>query len=441
MKLHLRALLMTAPLALAACANLPDPAFHPLALYSQQPANQTAPLSLPFQAYVVGVEKDKRARVGAISECPTGSPRLDCLNIDAEFFTSRPSLRDALRKTYLDQFRPTFISHIARFEASGEPCFLVNDYDSARPCMPDYASLPGESKLVRSFSGLQRLGEDMNSRLALLKPSHVIVYSMGWNTQQLEALDNFRRLVRHLEAAAHESGDTDFKPMVIGLTWPSTGSPTITGSDYGIKAKDADEVGATWANVLVNRELRDLKAKHGFRLVVIGHSFGARLTSRAVFTAPLVSTSTDPIVDLLIGLQGAYSFQRFLSSGEDDAPEGMEGAPYRDHARQAGLVALTTSRWDSAVTKAGHAGYFVGSSQVYERTRQQSFSNDFAHGTTDGDGRLSSAPSCDPRRVLMVEASAVIVGNEPGTGGGAHSMIYTPQIGRLTYDLIKACAG
>lgn len=391
---------------------------------------------------MVGVEKDNRSRVGLLAECAGPVPGPACLAIDAPYFTERPTLRANLRGKYQGQWRPMYVSHIARFDGNAVlPCFLVNRLRSALPCAEALSAAASADKAVAaSWPALAVLGSDLQRRIALSRPSHVIVYTMGWNTEQLEAMDNFRDLAGQLAAAAREAGDTAFKPLVIGVTWPSTGRPTVPGSDYGIKAKDADEVGAIWLNLLINRELRRLKAAGGFKLVVVGHSFGARATSRAVFSAPLVSSDMAPLVDLLIGLQGAYSFQRYLGAEDGDAPEGVEGAPYHQHATQAGLVALTSSRHDSAVTAARHARFFVGSNAVFQRTQDEAYAADFSHASTDDSGRLPSTPACDPRRVLMIDASSVITGNKPGTGGGAHSMIYTPAIGRLTHQLLRACA-
>ena len=440
MKPSLGAVFVASLVSLGGCASSPDPAFYELARFDKQPAEVRPKLLLPFDAYVVGVEKDNASRVGEVRECTPGFAGGDCLDIEAPYFADRPTLRDNIRSKYLNQHRPTFISHVARFDGSEAPCFLVNRHDSARPCTPGAGPLPGDTPVTQSFAALRRLGEDLDVRLAQLKPSHVLVYAMGWNTQQIETLDNFRRLAAHLTDAAREAGDTTFRPLLIGLTWPSTGSPLIAASDYGIKAKDADETGAIWENLLVNRELRRLKPRHDFRLIVVGHSFGARLTSRAVFSGPLVGASEEPVVDLLIGLQGAYSYQRYLAAESGDSPEGREGAPYRDHGRLAGMVALTSSRWDTAVTQALHGPYFVGSAEVFQRTQSDDLSEWFVHQTVSADGRLPVTPRCDPKRVLMIDASAVIVGNEPGTSGGAHSVIYTPHIGRLSHQLIRACS-
>jgi hypothetical protein len=172
--------------------------------------------------------------------------------------------------------------------------------------------------------------------------------------------------------------------------------------------------------------------------VVIGHSFGARAATRAVFSAPLVSSSSTPVVDLLVSLQGAYSYQRYLG-GDSESSEGREGAPYRDFASQAGQVVLTASRHDSAVTAALHAPYFVGSHQAFTNARTGPGAERFLHTGLDANGRIDGLV-CDKSRVIWIDASSIINGNHPGTSGGAHSVIYTREAGQLMFDLIKACA-
>ncbi len=64
--------------------------------------------------------------------------------------------------------------------------------------------------------------------------------------------------------------------------------------------------------------------------ILIGHSLGVRVLTRALFSSPLVPTkltnSTDDIkksdVDLVIGLEGAFSVRRFIHD------KGIEGYPY-----------------------------------------------------------------------------------------------------------------
>lgn len=410
--------------------------FHELAFIHQSSPEVKRDLSLPFDAYIVGIEKDNASRIGSIAECGSASTAAECVNIDAPYFKERPDLRDALRGKYAGQHRPTFVSHIARFDERGNVCFLYNIYVDKNLCA-ETAPVPASQALVsQSWKALSSLGKDIEAFIRARDPSHIVVYTMGWNTGQPEALRNIRDLASRLRDAA--GGDAAFRPLIIGLTWPSTGTPVLPMSDFGIKAKDADEVGALWENILLNRELRRAKSQGKFRLVVVGHSFGARAATRAVFSAPLVSASTSPVVDLLVSLQGAYSFQRYLG-GDSESSEGREGAPYRDFADQAGQVVLTASSHDSAVTAALHAPYFVGSHHAFSATRTGPATERFSHVGTNASG-LVDGLVCEKRRVLWIDASSIIKGNHPGTGGGAHSMIYTREAGRLLYDLIKACA-
>lgn len=429
---------------LAGCSTAPrvDTGFHELALYDRQPAAQRAALELPFDAYVIGIEKGPRERVGALPTCPPAGAGAPCLAFDAPFFQQRPVLRRWLVERYERQSRLTYVSHVARFDGGGAPCFLFNRHDAARPCDGRPLPTPEPAAVAQSWQVLDRLGDDLAATVQRLRPSHIVVYTMGWNTLQLEALDNFRDLAGKLRGSAAEAGDAAFRPLVLGVTWPSTGQPLIAASDYGIKAGDADEVGAVWINLLLHRQLRRLQASGpgAPKVVVVGHSFGARATSRAVFSAPLVGADGPPVVDLLLGLQGAYSFQRYLDAEDGQGRDGTEGLPYRDFARQAGAVALTSSVHDKAVSDIAHDGYFVGSATVFRKTQQPPFAARFAHVAAEASGRLPPG-ACERGRVLMIDASAVIKDNKPGTGGGAHSGIYTDEVGRLSYALIKACAG
>ena len=430
---------------LAACGHQPDAAFHTLAEYAKFPPPEQQKLLLPFDAYVIGLEKTNASRIGRVEECPPGSGAAapHCLHINAPYYADRPELQASLRKLWdpARQLRPIYVSHIARFDAPyAAPCYLYSAYDASLNCPG--ASDPGDKAgVATSWSALDKLHADLEQRISRDRPTHVLVYTMGWNTDQRESLDNFRDLVRELkQAAASAQPQRTFKPLVIGVTWPSTGSPTIQATDFGVKASDADEVGAVWLNALLNGHLRQLKRDHAFKLVVVGHSFGARATSRGAFSAGLLGVDeATPAVDLLIGLQGAYSYQRYLAQEDGTSPEGIEGAPYRDFAKGAGTVALTASSFDTAVTAAGHGKYFVGSKMAYDQSSGGPQRNRFLHVRAEANGDVPGL-KCGPERVMWIDASEVINTPKPGTGGGAHSGIYTPGVGRLTFRLIQECA-
>lgn len=424
-------------MSLTGCASTPntDIVFHELAVPTNQRQNMDKSFDLQFDAYVIGVEKANSSKVGSIKECET-SEESRCLNINSKYYAENETLRKEVRDIYIGQHRPTFISHIARFstDPNSKPCFFYNIYDKSIYCDNNVNETPEKGKYVsKSWEVLSRLESAISSDIQELKPTHCMVYFMGWNTPQWEALKNYRDLFSSLTAAAKES-NTNFRPLFLGITWPSTGLPTIEGSDYGIKAKDADEVGLIWGNILINRVLSDLKVRHGIPIIVVGHSFGARAASRAVFSSPLIKdVLPQRTTDLLLGLQGAYSFQRYIPKA------GTEGAPYSNFPKFVNKVVLTSSSFDTAVTKAGHKDYFVGSASVYEITKRPEYLTYFEHVKTDVNG-LSDVPSCDPSKVKLVDASSIINQDQPGTGGGAHSFIFGTEIGRLTFQYISACA-
>ena len=428
--------------ALIGCASKPSVDFHKLALLDTLPSAEREALLLPFEAIIVGVEKDNQSRIGAIRECTVITAYTECIHIDSPYFTSQPALRENLRAKYRNQYRPTFVSHVVSFDKETPPCALFTIYSGIAPCNGLALKLQPAS-VAASWQALRTLQDSLDLSMGNKPPTHVVVYTMGWNRIQAEAIGNVRDLVQQLLAASVADGSNKdaFRPLVLAVTWPSTGSPTISSADFGIKAKDADEVGAVWINALIHRTLQPLKQRHGFRLVVVGHSFGARATSRATFSAPLLRPEENgpPVVDLLLGLQGAYSFQRYGSAENAGDPDGNEGAPYRDFAKGAGTVALTASSFDTAVTAFLHGPYFVGSHQAYMRSRNSPHAERFQHVRAGADG-LVEGVICGPERVLYIDASDAIREPHPGTGGGAHSGIYTPQIGRMTYQLIRSCA-
>lgn len=425
---------------LAGCVSTPntDILFHELAVPMSQRQNKDKSFDLPFNAYVIGVEKANRSKIGSLEECGANQQDDRCLNINSEYYSENQALQGRLKAIYTGQHRPTFVSHVAKFstDPTFSKCFLYNIYDQSLLCNEKTSTLPQKGRYVsKSWDVLLGLGPVISNDIQTIKPTHFLVYFMGWNTPQWEAMKNYRDLFSSLTAAAREVNTNDFRPLFIGITWPATGSPTVAASDYGIKAKDADEVGLVWGNIVINRVLSDLKTRYGIPIVVVGHSFGARASSRAVFSAALISEEhSRKNVDLLVGLQGAYSFQRYIAGA------GTEGSPYSNFSKEAGKVVLTSSSFDTAVTEAGHKDYFVGSNSVYEITKHPEYSTYFEHVKINSQG-LMDTPSvtCESSKVELVDASSVINKNQSGTGGGAHSFIYGIEIGRLAFQFISAC--
>lgn len=319
--------------------------------------------------------------------------------------------------------------------------------------------------------------------------THILILVMGWNTAQDEAIRNFNDITGNLLEAAREtsiktslSDKTDraipFRPLVIGVSWPSFWTKSLANIfSYANKAKDADEIGLTWLNLLVNLELpKALKASDlDTPVVLIGHSFGSRVVTRVAAASPALKEKYDNSIEGLysgakavIGLQGAVSINRFWSKS-NGKPPGDEGAPLRDFSKLFSTrFAFTASSHDKA---AGGPFWFepTGSIKSYQ-TACDSKSDIWTKSVFNcykaqdisglnisltGRERFEGFNICekdDPlkcvkaggklqpqkEKVLYIDASDGITEfNTIGTGGNAHSDIYRLPMGRLLYVLIN----
>lgn len=333
--------------------------------------------------------------------------------------------------------------------------------------------------------------------------THLVIIVMGWNTSQDEAIRNFNDIIGNMVDASEDkafaakfSGEGDakvteaqFKPLVVGVTWPSYWNKSkLDVFSYFDKADDADELGLTWLNVLLNRTIpivlaqpqKDKSGKptsaHPLRVVLIGHSFGARAAMRALFGGPVLTPPSDPtqprpsketgkptsMVDLAVGLEGAVSVNRFMPA------KSAEGAPYRDYQTIGTKIVLTASDYDQATTlplwykPSGSANVWREECTSKDKDKAGPFecwraADTFAYANkpdkVTGDFtvcRIADDGTCVPEkrlpapfdnRVLYLNTSDGITRyNSPDTGGGAHSDIYRLPMGRLLYMLTEMYA-
>ena len=340
-----------------------------------------------------------------------------------------------------------------------------------------------------ALSALQsNLINDLKSDSKSGRYTHIVVLVMGWNTGQFKAVRNFNDIIGNIAAAAAESQNDaslpseqstapkqgysylsldeaklndgldkassariPFRPLVIGVTWPSWWFASFFNFlSYPNKANDADELGLTWLNYLVNKTIPDaIKiSKSQVKVVMIGHSFGARAVTRALFSSPALEPSQyrpASNVSLVVGLQGAVSINRFKEGA------GMEGSPYRGFQDLHDThLALTASKHDKAaggpvfwydptgsiktwkkVCENGGLHNFPGFS-CFRATdnsayRGGNFTNTKLDGGDSGGGGISYIDTSD----------GITEFNSPGSEGGAHSDIYRLPMGRLLWGLIK----
>jgi len=455
--------------------------FHALAYYPWEYA-------LRYPGIVVGVEKSKEKKVksGAIPEA---------IDTAAVFVRGDDKANDFLRARLLGdpkilgESKVMFISHVLRTSPeSGQerlrPCFLYNVY---RPeTGPGRADIDGvescngpDPDVADYFSGswqaIQGVKQALKRDLESGNYTHLVVIVMGWNTQQTEAIQNFNSLVDRLKQTAPGGSDV-FKPYVIGVTWPSEWvSDLINSAAHAVslpdKANDADELGSGWLGALINYAVRPTLGEiaqarptvAGPKLLVIGHSFGARATSHAVCRGSLLKVPKHlqlapgvlekGQVDWLVGLQGAYSLNRFGNTGA-----GFIDLRYDPDCDGARHLIFTASSHDEAANGGGlqsglqsvlldRDANYAGNLRSFDNvlSGELSVPKFVTYRTTLKPGQAAGSGNVDPvgpgdgasRKFIYVDASNVIYFNSYGTAAGAHSDIYRTATARVLWKMME----
>ena len=417
-------------------------------------------LTFNFPGYLIGIEKSPRKSVVRDGEIEALFKPLS-----TEFSIDQPVLDEINR--LVSESKAVYPTHIVRYrpEVGGAlpgravPCFTYLAYGSPkeiRMCQPGKSSRSGPAGAWKDgIEAIRRLRDDIETDIRDAKKTkdvprpytHILVYIMGWNTAQEEAVRNFNSLVGELIEAIPKERPSKFHPLIIGFSWPSlwdwSERPILSGFDflvktlsYATKADDADEVGLIPVNVFLHEVLRPIKnqfPEDNLKIVVIGHSFGARIASRAAYSGDSLRSiqQSQGTVDLLIGLQSAFSINRFL------ADKGQEGAPYRVFTK-VNHVVLTASAGDEAV-KTSFWAVTAGDLESHaEACRDHPDLFDCRSVDADGQWAGNPAPGLPDNRIVYVNASDLVRYNASGTGGGAHSDIYRPQMGRFIWNVIEA---
>lgn len=466
--------------------------------------------SLQYPGYVVALEKSPQAIIGG----PRANQRAAFLNADAAYFKgedgSYNTTREHIERFQNKDWKAMFVSHILKNavvehkSAEGASyfakshCFVYNAY-AAKPLADvrnDYdlrkisdwnacrTAINLEEKPLATLNQLYAYGgvaldalqQNLTQDLRGDRYTHVVIVVMGWNTAQDEAIRNINDITGNLMAAAEEARGAQinelatspkaqaaamsrFRPLVIGVTWPSFWSNSLSNFfSYGNKANDADEIGLSWLNKLINQTVPNALDKSGSqaRVVAIGHSFGARAMTRALFSSPALDPGSDgpkSRVDLAIGLQGAVSINRFMPG------KGIEGAPYRDFAKLGKThIALTASQYDGAA--GGRVFWYDPSGSIkswhlacdgHDAQMAATFDCLTASDTSAspgggfslckaGDDRCSTTPVSQGKVSYIDASNGITQFNSPGSGGGAHSDIYRLPMGRLLWRLVEEYA-
>lgn len=410
-------------------------------------------IALNFPGYIVALDKGRHHAVGVNAIYPEKSSK------------DQPGIRRVKERMRSDP-KMHYISHIVRNEGNlyGKGnCLLYTMYsqwgnsdadagDAPANMCAENLSAVGKSQTAQidSWKALELFATELQQAIVTKKSrdghsyTHVIVVSMGWNTPQIEAIQNFNSIISHLKTA---SGTSRFEPLFVGITWPSVWSskwldPLIKIASYKAKANDADEVGTIWITEII--DLVKLAAPRETVLVGIGHSFGARAMFSSICSAGVwgKEQKTNRKWNTLIGWQSAFSINRFIYDENRFTNAGFgDGFRYANGCLdKVDTIILTSSANDEAINTAFWAD-MTGSHDQWEAVCGKSI-------TIKLDGKTNCVPSDAVRgsnlssltlkhgHINYIDVSQIVFFSQPNTGGGAHSDIYRAVHGKLNWKAI-----
>jgi hypothetical protein len=259
--------------------------------------------------------------------------------------------------------------------------------------------------------------------------THLLIMSTGWENDQITSLDTYNRWIASTAAAAESDGASEmFVPYVVGITWPSKWA-TPVASVFN-KANDADELGITHLNYFLWKELLPemYSVNPKIPVITIGHSFGARILSRASHSSFLFDKfPSAAMIDLSIDFQGAYPITRFFEK------RGSNGGLYTVDNRVK-LHVLTTSQFDTALSTAFWSVGYAGSRKA--RRRMERPTSGFGICLTNAAGEPENFQN--GWKKVMVNADNFI--NSPRRlPSGAHADVRDAEAGKFIWELLKKC--
>ena len=396
-------------------------------------------IALRGGGYIVGIEK--------------GDPG-DILTSEKDLTFEQPNSADKTVRSQQDavhEGKIMFVSHIIRNQppsSTKRNCTLYDVYyrptvaaAPVRGCDETLSEIAAKHAYRSGWQGMSALQTALSVDIKSPSYTHIVVVVMGWNTVQEEAVRNINSIIRGIKHASEESPGA-FKPLVIGVTWPSQWNspwldPLYKLTSFGTKAKDADEVGLTWLGVLLANTIPQASAQAQRKLpvIVIGHSFGARAATTAVCDGPVIANplgirSSKQAVDLLINYQGAFLTDRLV---ERDAHGAL-----LDKCPRGNSIALTSSKHDTAV-KSALWGIYAGSEKSFLKYCSEP-SKLINCLKADASGKTTPPPMLG-KKLTYINSDDLINHNAFYTGGGAHSDIYRDEQGALSWSLIKPLSG
>jgi hypothetical protein len=364
--------------------------------------------------------------------------KISCDNISSEHFSG-----DSVRKLYaidpeslykergmLRQAKQTlqilnaksFITLTHSFSFfDGQKETLYNIYDKQFPAS---YNLYDSSKI-----SLDRVELLLKSRLQTGKYTHIVLMSTGWNNEQEKSIFHYNNWLTSIKAAV--DSNEQFRPLYVALTWPSFRASRFqknyTGVDYFQSQNNSDEIGMTHMNYLIWQVLEPLAEFYKKPLIVLGHSFGARMLSRASYAAEytsLVKKGKDRIqkIDCFIAFQGAYRLARHTGGSKNAGDQSIYTGPGPSPWSR---FISTTSTNDVPIKAGKIFGGFMGG-PVARDVQEDKFDTD----TVNAKG-IPSRTTCltfDLQKLLILNASEII---------NDHQDVHNLRCGKLIWHYIR----
>jgi hypothetical protein len=282
------------------------------------------------------------------------------------------------------------------------------------------------------WKGLDKLAADIRERAIEDKVTHIILLATGWNTRQYESYLDFLAWMNNV-TEDFKKENVAFRPLFVGTTWESEWPlwERLPFFSAFTKGNDADEIGFTWENYLLNEVIKPIAKTNGAQLTVIGHSFGTRIALGAHYVRHIQSRgySAEEVPITLIGMQAAFPIARFVTS------KGKEHH-YVAANKGSATVIITSSEHDEATGRMCIGTAYVGAGCGLKKLKQEKTYRNFAAVLpTSDNGEPRAVP--DSRLISVYDASPFINCEARGTKSGAHSDVYDDAMGHFLGEIIR----
>ncbi|CAL2062089.1 alpha/beta hydrolase [Tenacibaculum sp. 190524A05c] len=379
-------------------------------------------IKLNYSGIILGIEKINRKYLSNTEEKITPEKQRELYQIDLCRYREHELKRTIKRaEKILSHPKVMTLSHWIEFDKHQNRTLKYSLYDQLDS---------KQNFLENSISQIPKIAELIKSKFEQEKYTHLIIASTGWNNDQKKSVLTYNTWLQHISNAA-EQNNYKFKPYVIGLTWPSTWK-TVGGKiiSYFNKANDADEIGMTLMNVLIWKHLAPLMRNYPeMELVLLGHSFGARILTRASHSKILLNNDPEnkDQIDLMIAVQGAFSVNRFLNK------KSTEGNLYTRFLPWKKFIA-TNSKSDKAVDNAFYTT-MIGNDKSSKKLTSKKAGVRFSLVSVNSEGKLGN-PINETIHTIINANELINHGNTPLVG--AHSDHQRPQFGNFIFNILNS---